>query len=184
MTAPNRRWKRRNRPMASRSVSNALRSGEEVSSTSIMRQRVIKCDAEYTIPSKYSAVRESLSNLLTTLREAGVGAEDTGTIELVLAEALNNVVEHAYKENPDCNFVLTSSVTETGLSVRMTDQGVPMPGLALPSGNLPEIETGLQDLPEGGFGWALIHTLTEELTYERIANQNVTSFVIPMTWED
>lgn len=145
---------------------------------------MIKCDAEYTIPSQYSAVREALSNLLTTLREAGVGAEDTGTIELVLAEALNNVVEHAYREDPDHSFVLTSSVSEAGLAVRMTDQGVPMPGLALPSGNLPDIDTGLQDLPEGGFGWALIHTLTEELTYQRVDDQNVTSFIIPMTWED
>lgn len=145
---------------------------------------MIKCDAEYTIPSRYDAVREALASLLTKLREAGVGAEDTGTIELVLAEALNNVVEHAYKENPDCSFVLTSSLAETGLSVRMTDSGVAMPGLALPSGDLPEIDTGLQDLPEGGFGWALIHTLTEDLTYQRINDQNVTSFVIPMTWED
>lgn len=135
----------------------------------------------YEFPSQYAEVRRTLAELLADLRAAGIDGEDAGIIEVVMAEALNNVVEHAYREAPDGVIVLTSAVSRAGLSIALVDHGVAMPGLTLPEGACPTSDTAIEDLPEGGFGWHLIHTLTEELTYRREQNQNKTSFVIPLT---
>ncbi|MDD9717210.1 ATP-binding protein [Dinoroseobacter sp. PD6] len=133
----------------------------------------------YEFPSRYAQVRETLAELLAALRDAGVESEDAGIVEVVLAEAMNNVVEHAYRESPDEVVRLRCALEETGLRVVLDDSGVAMPGLNLPEGRCPTSDTPLQDLPEGGFGWHLIHTLTEELIYTRAAERNETRFIIP-----
>ena len=55
-----------------------------------------------------------------------------------------------------------------------------MPGLTLPEGTLAEIGSEVEDLPEGGFGWFLIRTLTNDLSYLRLQEQNILSFVVPV----
>lgn len=135
----------------------------------------------YEFRSQYAQVRETLSDLLGELRAAGVDGEDAGIVEVVLAEAMNNIVEHAYREAPDQISSLECKLEGAGLRVTLTDTGVAMPGLTLPEGKCPTGDTELQDLPEGGFGWHLIHTLTEELVYARIGDQNQTRFIIPFS---
>lgn len=135
----------------------------------------------YEFPSRYTDVRAVLADLLSALREVHIGGEDTGIVEVVLAEALNNTVEHAYREVPDGRILLDCSMSQAGLRIAMRDQGVAMPGLELPEGKCPDSDMDIQDLPEGGFGWHLIHTLTEELSYDRVGSENRTSFVIPLT---
>jgi serine/threonine-protein kinase RsbW len=136
---------------------------------------------EYDVASTYTDVRAALASLLADLRRARVGAEDLGTIELVMAEALNNVVEHAYREQPDRQFDLCCELRDGDVAFRITDAGEPMPGLALPAGKLPSADQPTDDLPEGGFGWHLIHMLTEDLVYRRSEDLNRTSFVISLS---
>ena len=50
-----------------------------------------------------------------------------------------------------------------------------MPDHTLPMG-LPQPIGVDKDLPEGGFGWFLIRSLTENLTYRRIDARNHLSF--------
>lgn len=42
------------------------------------------------------AVRKALKELLDGLAPLDLDIEEMGTVELVMAEALNNIVEHAY----------------------------------------------------------------------------------------
>ena len=42
------------------------------------------------------AVREALKKILDGLGPLALDVEEAGTVELVMAEALNNIVEHAY----------------------------------------------------------------------------------------
>ena len=46
------------------------------------------------------------------------------------------------------------------------------------AGKLPD--TALEDLPEGGFGWHLIHSLTNDLTYLRTGGCNRLRFLLPL----
>ena len=38
----------------------------------------------------------------------------------------------------------------------------------------------MDDLPEGGFGWGLIHDLTQGLSYRRVAEENHVRFRIDL----
>ncbi len=102
--------------------------------------------------------------------------DSRGTVEIVLAEVLNNVVEHAYARYPG-RIEVTITSGEGYLFVRMADNGLPMPGGDLPGGALGRA-MNIQDLPEGGFGWYLIRSLSQELTYLRDGPDNVLSFCI------
>ena len=55
-----------------------------------------------------------------------------------------------------------------------------MPGGRPPAGRLPDgADCALVDLPEGGFGWHLIRTLTRDLAYVRSGGCNRLSFLLP-----
>lgn len=98
--------------------------------------------------------------------------------ELVLAEVLNNVVEHAYGEAGG-RVEVSLQKGPGGVQCLITDEGRAMPGGELPEGRLPGgPEINLSDLPEGGFGWHLIRSLSTDLTYARVDGQNRLSFLL------
>lgn len=133
---------------------------------------------EWTFEATPGSVRDGLAVLLQSPALASLREEDRGTAELLLAEALNNVVEHAYARWPG-DIRVSLRPEGTHIQVRITDQGLPMPGGAPPRGTLPEIEAQ-EDLPEGGFGWFLIRSLSEDLSYLRLGDSNALSFRIPV----
>lgn len=119
------------------------------------------------------AVRNGLALLAASPPLADLSPDHRASAEIVLAEVLNNIAEHAYAGGPgDISVRLRSS--RHGLVCRTIDQGRPMPGGDLPSGTLPE-----EELPEGGFGWFLIRSMTSRLDYERRDGENRLHFVIP-----
>lgn len=123
-------------------------------------------------------VREGLQRMLALPPLAGLPPAERGTAELVLAEVLNNVVEHAYAEGSG-TVEVTLSAVGTDVRCLVVDQGKAMPGGVLPAGRLPGgPETALDDLPEGGFGWHLIRSLTHELTYARVGDENRLGFLL------
>lgn len=119
------------------------------------------------------AVREALGRLVQALRLQALPDEDCGTAEIVLAEALNNVVEHAYAASPG-EIELTVTLSGGALTCTIRDQGRPMPG-ALPAGTLPALAPP-DHIPEGGFGWHLIRALSRDLHYRRQDGHNLLSF--------
>ena len=127
------------------------------------------------LPGNNDSVRQALFQLEERLKPLGMDAEDNGTTQIVVAEALNNIVEHAYAKK-DGIIVVEAQVESRGLGFRIIDNGSGMPDGQLPMGELNEIPPETQDLPEGGFGWFLIHELTYELKYERQEGRNLLSF--------
>ena len=122
------------------------------------------------------AVRDGLAQLLAMQPLKDLSDDIRGTLEIVLAEALNNVVEHAYREGPGPIRVCVDHLAPV-LKVSIYDQGLPMPDEQLPTGDLPPLIDG-DDLPEGGFGWFLIRTLTLDLAYERQGSVNHLRFAV------
>lgn len=124
------------------------------------------------------AVRSALEYARQSWQGAGVHPEICNTGEQVLAEVLNNVVEHAQAGRPEGQIELDTRLRSDGVICAVRDDGAEMPGQTLPEGRLHDLTMGFDDLPEGGFGWYMIHTLTEDLCYERQNGWNRLEFRI------
>ena len=125
-----------------------------------------------------ATVRDALQQGLAGLTHPPLSAEDAGLVELVLAETLNNIVEHAYAGLSADSIALTLQQSATGLSCKVVDNGVPMPGGAPPLGHQSDRTEPLEDLPEGGFGWFLIRSLSRDLKHWREDGRNHLTFSI------
>ncbi len=123
-------------------------------------------------------VRRALDTLFNGFRPLCLPAEESGTIELVLAEVLNNVVEHAYENRPNGRIELHAEQMPDGFRFEVIDEGREMPDGKLPSGHLVPIDTDLTTIPEGGFGWFLIQDLATDIHYRRSDGKNHLSFCI------
>jgi serine/threonine-protein kinase RsbW len=133
---------------------------------------------QLTLQSNPVAVRNSLATLLAHPILGSMDEAGRCTAEIVLAEVLNNIVEHAY--GCSSGEICISLRRQTGgIYIIVCDQGLPFPRDELPQGRLPEIETA-QELPEGGFGWFLIRNLVQKLTYTRQNRRNQLSFLLPL----
>jgi len=128
---------------------------------------------QLVFPAEPLAVRNALVRMCDTLVLQSLPEDDRGTVEIVLAEVLNNIVEHAYSDRPG-EIEVTLRCAPDGLLCQVIDHGVPMLGDRLPEGNPPPISAGA--LPEGGFGWHLIRTLSRDLAYSRTEGQNRLTF--------
>lgn len=116
--------------------------------------------------------RCALAEIMARLRTIGVPDEQAGGVEIALAEVINNVVEHAYA-NVDLGEILVRAVVMEGeMRLLVADEGAALPGGALPEGKPANIDTALDDLPEGGFGWFMIRTLTRDIRYRRVGERN------------
>ena len=125
------------------------------------------------IPSDPLAIRHGLKSLFESLLLRNLTQANRGKAEIVLAEALNNIVEHAYADATG-EIELTIRLNRHGLNCRIVDHGAPMPNGTLPSGTLMPTDA----LPEGGFGWHLIRALADNLNYARVADQNELTFLL------
>ena len=130
--------------------------------------------ADVTIPADFLSVRHGLQNLFSQDPLVDLSEEQRGQSEVVLAEVLNNIVEHAY-----CGTYgqIQISITRAAgfLDIRIIDGGRPMPDHKLPCGELRPLFEG-QEPPEGGFGWFFIRSLTQDLQYRRVQDQNILQF--------
>ncbi|MBY6202985.1 ATP-binding protein [Maritalea mobilis] len=119
------------------------------------------------------AVRAALLDIGDRLKTWGLSKSQQTDTQIVLAEALNNVVEHAYPTDAGGRIRVEISRTEHHIDCAIRDSGTPMSEGPLPGAALPAIAaTAVQDLPEGGFGWVLIRQLTTGLRYCRVEDEN------------
>ena len=135
-------------------------------------------------------VRYALGRFEDWLRARNVGTSVSENAKIALAEALNNVVEHSGADKETKVFVDASYLEET-LEINVCDSGDPLPDwlvrlhcsdepMSVDGERNPMAEPGLSEgeLPEGGFGWGLIHALTAFRTYKRNETENQLTLVI------
>lgn len=121
----------------------------------------------FVFQSGESAVRTALKRVTEALEGLNLTPEDIGSVELVLGEVLNNVVEHAYGAHRSGPIELQCRCLSGAVRFRVLDRGAAMPRRSLPEGALPPMGDSLAELPEGGFGWHLVHSLARDLMYRR-----------------
>ena len=128
----------------------------------------------------FENVRLAIEKAMSTLRPLDLSVEDASSVEIVLAETLNNVVEHAYPpEHPgDVKLVLRHG--RAGLLIEIRDRGCPMPKGRTPDGEHPAETAPKNSTPEGGYGWFLIKQLARDMVYDRENGENFLIFRVPL----
>lgn len=97
-------------------------------------------------------------------------------MNLVLSELLTNIVKHAYSSSSapsqDCKIEVRARFLGEFLEVLIIDQGTELPEHVLEKVKI-EFDGGdIFSLPEGGFGWSIVHSIIDQVTFQRVNNSN------------
>ncbi len=122
---------------------------------------------EVTFDASVVTVREEIIHVINALAKHGATRHLLNSFEIVLAELLNNIVEHGYNQIGSGPIELSVSHVGGKLRIKTFDKGAPLPDLLIPKGEMHDLTVETADLPEGQFGWFLIRKLTRALTYHR-----------------
>jgi len=109
----------------------------------------------------------AVRSLCTTV---GVGVREAAQVELALVEAVNNVIRHAYHGRPGHVVEVTFTITHASLELEVLDDGEPMT-----RGRIAQLEFDPRDvpnLPEGGMGLLIMHSVMEQVTFSRHEERN------------
>lgn len=130
-----------------------------------------------TVAADQLSVRTALADIRTALEQALLDEILVGRVESALAELFNNIVKHAYADKGSGALQCTVKKTKLGVVIDVIDHGKAMPDRTLPDGNLPNLDVDFFELPEGGFGWFIIKSQTDGLSYERLGEENFTQLI-------
>jgi serine/threonine-protein kinase RsbW len=131
-------------------------------------------------PATDNDVSSAMTLLRHSLQRLDLSVEDIEKAELTLAEALNNVVEHAVYPDQDPHIILRIEREQDVLICLIRDKGRPLPGAKPPVGKSVNPNVSRNMLPEGGFGWIMIQQLTKSLKYQRIKGENHLELIMPL----
>lgn len=106
------------------------------------------------------------------MRQVGVADRKNKNIQIVLAEALNNIIEHGFERENAGLIEIDIEVSGGTVVIHLSDNGKsftpPTPT------QTPMQDSGdFDNLPEGGFGWFLIREITSSYECYRRSNQNL-----------
>lgn len=91
-------------------------------------------------------------------------------INLVIEEALSNIIFYAFNDNAKHEIKLSISIDNNKLVIKITDDGIPFDPLSLAQ---PDLTLSAEDRPIGGLGIFLISQIMDEMNYKRQKNQNL-----------
>ena len=126
------------------------------------------------LPARLDRLEEARNFVLGSARDLGLPGAVVGRVELVLEEALVNVIRYAYGDQPG-EVELICSLTPgfrggTRFLVEIRDSG---PSFDPNQGPPPDLESSLEERRIGGLGIHLMRTMTDELAWERAEPHNV-----------
>lgn len=91
-------------------------------------------------------------------------------INLVLEEALSNVIFYAYEKGSTHEIKIDFAHTANQLDIAITDTGKPFDPTRKED---PDIDLPAEERPIGGLGIFLIRKIMNEVSYERVGQENV-----------
>lgn len=123
-----------------------------------------------TIHSEFSEVKKLAAALHEYCGQVDVDSTYAGQLELILVEAVNNVIEHAYENQPGHDISVEMNKQGAEFIFTIKDQGHPTPE------TIQHEHEGMPDerfLPEGGWGLGLINALVDQIEFDRQGETNV-----------
>jgi serine/threonine-protein kinase RsbW len=125
--------------------------------------------------------RTSVNAVVQGLCALGLQRAKSDDIQIALAEAINNVVEHAYPDDPTGLISIQCRMNAQRVDIEVHDAGVPFANGRPPRGANPNLSGPVEHLPEGGFGWLLIRSLAQDIFYDRHCGANALTLRFELT---
>ncbi|MEM7426039.1 MAG: ATP-binding protein [Pseudomonadota bacterium] len=125
-----------------------------------------------TLPNVSEAVREIARFCRARLDSGEAGEIAAEQIELCVAEALTNVVKHAYDRRETETVRVSCALGPGKVVVEIRDNGRELPAEVLKRGALEPMTQVTGELPESGFGWHLILDQMDVVEYSREDGRN------------
>lgn len=91
-------------------------------------------------------------------------------INLVIEEALSNIIFYAFSDNEKHDIKISVSIDKKILEITFKDDGIPFNPL---SQQKPDINLPAEERPVGGLGIFLMSKVMDEMHYSRDKNQNI-----------
>ena len=129
----------------------------------------------FSINSEYKNVNSVCFITKTFCEDHFVDEKTIKEIELSLAEAINNIIKHAYKGRPDNSINISLDISDKKLKIILEDFGIPRENKGVPT--LEFDPEDIDSLPEGGMGLFIIEQLMDGTKYERAGNKNIFTLV-------
>ncbi|MEA1921329.1 MAG: ATP-binding protein [Pseudomonadota bacterium] len=127
------------------------------------------------LPAKLENLPRFMTFVCEQARQFDFTDKRTLEIELVLEEALVNVIEYAYPAEQPGNLILHLEGKHDGkLHLEIKDRGVSFNPLERAA---PDLEAELMERPIGGLGIFLMKELTDGITWHREDNENCLSII-------
>ena len=117
------------------------------------------------IPANAIAVADATSRIGKYCQQQELPTDVCFQVELIVAEALNNIVEHALDDKPNTKIEFNCCYEGDVLTIEIVDDGKPLNQLPSTQ-DMPELEA------ESGRGWPIIYSLVDEVKIMREGERN------------
>lgn len=147
---------------------------------------------QLSIPSELAQVRYLGLAVRALLADLSYPEEQAASIELCLIEAVNNVIEHAYHEEPRHLVEVSVCADAEAIELTVRDDGAAMPDGAIARARAQEAELDaagpaafadlldLDAVAEGGYGLRLITQVMSEVEYRRDGDRNTLTMTMKL----
>jgi len=133
--------------------------------------------ATMTLPARQEAVADGIAFVLECASALGVPLARAAEIELALEEALLNICQYAYGDDPGTVEIHCRRDDTAHFLIEFIDTGQPFNILALPP---PDLTADIEQRRVGGLGVLFIRTLMDHVTYRRDGNQNILQLAVQL----
>ena len=93
-------------------------------------------------------------------------------MNLALSELLTNIVKHAYPPAQGGKIEVFARFVGQHLEVLIVDQGTELPDHVLEKRQIEFDGDDIIGIPEGGFGWSIVHSIIDHVVYQRVDDCN------------
>jgi serine/threonine-protein kinase RsbW len=114
---------------------------------------------------------EAIATAARHMAEPSVGSEAAALVDLAITEICSNVVRHGHPRDPEHTYDVVVKTMTDAVEIEVRDVG---PAFEMGTPRMPSVDVDLMNLPEGGFGVALVAATMDEFERRREDGVNVT----------
>jgi len=124
----------------------------------------------YVVENKMDELSSLAEKIERLADEWSISQELSMKINLVIEEALSNIILYAFNDKSKHEIRISVSKVDNNLEITFKDDGIPFNPLLQKK---PDINLPAEERPVGGLGIFLISQVMDEMHYSRDKNQNI-----------